>query len=257
MDAVADLDEWLGVIPKDIKYALNGYESSFSRGPMRGVNFGDVPRVERTPDKGYTARTVVPVLHRGRQVGDLVVAIFQPGDGTGGTETYSLDDLVIPPCYKFDNKSWRVIPKSKDGILLQAFFPLFTWNVAGENIHYWITCLEQLSFPKAGNPTRLGREFILGDRPNSFITKLGSVLESRRGIEVELTCGYRVSGERFGDPHSVFAPNQIFFGNRGPFVQCVGFLSVLSEDKFTEGGDGRKNPLFTSLYGVARIPRRG
>ena len=254
MAVVADLDERLGFAHKDITHALNGYVFLALKSSVEGIRFGEVPPVERTTDKGYTARTIVPVFHVERQVGDLVVAVFQPGDGTGSTENYSLDDFVIPEYLRFNDKQERVVPRSKEGILLEACLPLFSIDTGANKITYWATCLEQLSL--ANQPLRIAREFRLGNDREMFIRRLVSLTGSREGMEIQLTCGYLRNGERFGDPHVVFAPREGYFGNRGPIIQCAGFLSVLSEDRFTEGGDGRRNPLCALFDEIGKVPSR-
>ena len=117
MELYSDLLDTMTVF---IEHALRDYED------ITGLKFWDVPEMELTPDKPYSARTSVPVAIKSAMVGNLVTLAFAKGDGTGDAKTFKLDDLAIPEALMHQDKPERVLPRAKTGIISEFCFPLFS-----------------------------------------------------------------------------------------------------------------------------------
>ncbi len=84
-----DLD--LASLRKPLQGALIGYESL-----CRDLKFEEFPDLVLTMEKPNSARTVIPVSYADANTLDMYVIVFLPGDGTGDTNTYQLEQLRLP-----------------------------------------------------------------------------------------------------------------------------------------------------------------
>ncbi|MBI4174454.1 MAG: hypothetical protein HY517_02315 [Candidatus Aenigmarchaeota archaeon] len=201
-----DLD--LPAMRKPIREALRAYADMY-RGD---VKFGDFHDMQLTPEKPNSARTTVPVAYKGLPPLDMYAIAFLPGDGTGDTSTYKLDDVFIPTWLQYAEKPERVIPRSKKGIACEGFFPLFS-AAAGRN-YMFVNCMWELTIADSAGRNVVTHAWWLGSRPDRF-----KVLDPARP-EVYFTTGTGKNGERFGDPHAIH-----YNPNAEP-VQVVGFLAI-------------------------------
>ncbi len=210
----------------DISRALDSCET-YLHDKSRPVQFQQegIP-LKPTPERGYTARMDVPVFVAGKDAGILHVCVFRPGDGTGSDRApYRAENLIIPQSYQHEEKPWRVYPKKKDYIV-EACIPLLTINKKGVTYLHTIS-LEQLAVDHNNNRT-ITRDWYIGSPPDEYSSAI-----SRKGMFVEtepqiiLTCGYRRTGERFGDPHAIYAPRGGVYDN---VIQVAGFVAITDKN---------------------------
>mgnify|MGYP006221322631 CR=1 FL=1 len=194
--------------------SLRGYEQVIDS----EISFGEFSDFRVTPDKPNYARTVVPVRYRGSEVGEMYAITFLSGDGTGDENTYKIGDVIIPDEFRFKEKQERVIPRSKEGIALEAFFPLFSTNHRGHVIPF-AACLEELTL---NDHNEIECAWNLGSKQQRYLIQLDSDPESMPRIS--LTTGTRQYWERFGDPHAIYNPVKV------PHSQTVGFLGISDEN---------------------------
>lgn len=224
-------------------------------------------KLSLTPEKTTTARCVLPVTLGETKLGDVYIILFAPGDGTGKEGDYQLDhlsvksgtyctakevssdsEIQIPEGYQFEpsNKPGRVLPRNKleEGVLIEAFLPLFSVN--GEEKFPYAVSLEQITVDNINTPTGLVRGLEMGVSQKAFECATNPRLYDQPDWEpqIQLTCGYRRNGQRFGDPHATFY-NPALAKDRLNLMQVAGFLSVESAD----------NPLCKVLDRIATAPQ--
>lgn len=209
---------WTDIIDKHLKHSLRGYAHFFKKAGF-DVEFEGFPRIKESPEKGYSARTDVPLIHKGYR-SNLVVIAFRPGDGTGNGSSYSLNDLVVPDNYNLDCGVGRILPRKKGGVLIEAFLPLF--SVYNENVLRGVVSLEELTVVDEYGDLKLDKAWDLGCEQQRFRSHIS--LSYSGECCVYLTTGYRANGKRFGDPHSVF------YGIDHKALQVAGFIGVKDEN---------------------------
>lgn len=192
----------LPVFRQPLEEALRGYER------VHRITFGTFLDIEPTPDKPYTAKTVVPVLCAGVSVGEMTVVVFIGGDGTGNQTTYDLHDVIISPDLRHVEQQDRIIPRSKKGIVAEGYFPLFTQRSNDAALFPFAGSLEELTLDDSKQIVRAWT--------------LGRGLYTPKSPMAHFTLGTDAYGNRFGDPHAIY--NQ----HRGS-VQVAGFLPILDE----------------------------
>ncbi len=201
----------LKALRKPLEDALSAYEVEL------GMRFQDFQDFALTPEKPYSARTVIPVVHKKTKVGDLYALVFQPGDGTGDSKTHRLEDLTIPLEYQHPEKPERVIPRAKTGVICEGFLPLFSLTPQGYSAMF-AASLEELG---------------LINKTISPLWKLGLALpdysaalreETLAKPQIHFTVGTNL-GKRFGDPHSIYYPK-----NSEEALQVAGFLAISQLD---------------------------
>jgi hypothetical protein len=193
---------------RPLEDALSAYEN------ITGLKFSDFPDLIHTPEKPNSARTIIPVTYKSAKVGDLYTIVFVKGDGTGDSKTYKLNELVIPSEFQFTDKSDRIIPRSKTGVIREGFFPFFSITPKGNTVMY-AASLEELSLDgKTIAPIwRLG----LNDADYS------AALQNQEATtpQIYVTVGEAKDGKRIGDPHAIHYSRHI-----ADAIQVVGFLSI-------------------------------
>ncbi len=201
-----DID--LSTLRKPLEEALSVYEA------QTGMRFQDFPDLALTPDKPNSARTVIPVTYKTAKIGDFYAVVFVKGDGTGDSKTYKLDDLVIPPEFQHNEKSERVIPRAKTGVICEGFFPLFSIAPQGY-VAMFATSLDELGIiGKTITPLwKLGQNSL--DYSKALHDKVPT------NPQIYLTVGKSPKGERIGDPHSIYYAMAI-----EDALQIVGFLGI-------------------------------
>ncbi len=196
--------------------SLEGLLDVYYKFTERRIGFGDFRNFSFTPEKGYTARTIVPVAFDGERVGDLYVLLFKPGDGTGDESTYKLSDVdaraVTPQLDKRPGK--EVVPRKKH-CPTEIFFPF--GSAFEDQMHEGVVNLELLTLDRR---KFVKKEYDLGLNYKTFIELLRS--KQLIGPYVQFTTGYhQADNRRFGDPHSVYFPPLT-----AGVVQMVGFLEM-------------------------------
>lgn len=205
-------------------------------------------KLSLTPDKPYTARAVVDVImshnNTKKKIGDLYVLLFAPGDGTGNENYYKMDkgtfgqsarvvstnsSLDIPAEYRFSEKPERVLPRNKlaEGVLCEAFLPIC--SVEGRMLYPYTVSLEQITVDNITHPNVLVPGLKMGVSVERFRPNLCQALLPPPKPQIQLTCGYRRNGERFGDPHATFYNPKLAEGAPN-LMQVAGFLSVEDKD---------------------------
>src|SRR3989344_8481996 len=92
------------ILQKAIDETLKPYKRLLAPNGIRDIMFGQYEPPRLTYDKAYTARTDIPVCYRDKNIGNMAIIVFQPGDGTGDKSRYNLEELVIPKEYCFQEK---------------------------------------------------------------------------------------------------------------------------------------------------------
>lgn len=193
-----------------ICHALGEYQS-ISEGKVR-FDISAAAHLKWTPDKPYTARSASQVKHCEEVIGKLYVILFDAYDGTGDESSFELTNAMAGGSYPLMPK---VVPRKKDGIRSEAHLAIATL-IPNQAPTMFGNSLDLIGL-QDGHFTQLAQ---LGHDGG----KLWRTLEGRDtvGPSVTLTTGYSpYSGERFGDPHSVY--------NKQPFVQVAGFLAITDE----------------------------
>ncbi len=175
------------------------------------------------------------------QAQSVTVIAFKQKDGTGDTSQFALEDLTIPEYLRHTEKPWRILPRSKEGILVEVMLPLFTvfnGDILPHTIHLLQLEAKDGRLGKTGNHGRLLRDYL-----NALNRKQAS------NPSILLTTGYRRNGERFGDPHAIYCPDLSLYVNPDEeLIQVVAFLSVRAGDqnnqKMLEKIDTRAVPLY-------------
>lgn len=210
----------LDILSKFLSVSLAEFENFIGQEILFG-NKGSpfkklIKQLYRTPEKPNTARSEVPVFVDSKEAGLLYCILFCPGDGTGDSKTYTVNDVVIPECLRFDVKQERVIPRKKS-CSCEAFFPFF--SVYSGNIVPNVVSLEELSLAEDGRT--ITSTLHLGELSERCVDiAKDSVLRNQKRPFIEFTTGYRTDGTRFGDPHAIYHDRNF------PAMQVVGFLSV-------------------------------
>ncbi len=204
----------LEALSEELRAILPAYQG------LLGTNtvFGEVSSLAPAPGKSYRAKTIVPVINGGGAVRtEIVVLALAPGDATGNTSTYSLDQVSIPERLRFTERAERVLPRTKTGI--EGFIPFFT--VTEERVHPYLASLEVLTVDGAEHPMIVngGR---LGLPPANYeILRLaqrnGEPLQPR----LQLTTWPGEDGRQQGSPHASYH-HEAF----PAAIQVVGFLAV-------------------------------
>lgn len=200
-------------LQEPIRQALSAYEEE-SDGLEFDLETAGI--LTATPDKPNSARSRSAVHFKRKNIGDLYVIAFKPGDGTGDEKTHSLEGLITPAGLP---KEAKIVPRSKAGIAEEAHLALFRHRL--EDVH--------------ADPELFGGTFDLISLAGNLIYKAGElghpieVAESEMTPTTTYTVGTRAhntqidwAGERFGDPHAVYSPHE-------GLLQVAGFLAIYDE----------------------------
>lgn len=203
-------------------------------------------QLEQIAEKPYTARAILEVLKfsNAEKVGDLYILLFAPGDGTGKKGDYTLEQFTeMLSGYQFSTKPERVLPRNKlvEGVLCEAFLPIC--SVEGRMLYPYTVSLEQITVENIIHPTALVPGLKMGVSAERFRPNPRQALLPSPKIQIQLTCGYRRNGQRFGDPHAIFYNPKLAEGHPNR-MQVAGFLSVEDKD----------NPLCKVLDEVGIFP---
>ncbi len=215
------LDNYLRIADLVLPEALNRYQKIFNR----SLAFLESSKLTHTPEKAYSAKAHVQVIPIKGSSKTMNLIAFSSGDGTGDNSLYSAQNLIVPPEYQFDEKPERVFPRSKEGIIMEAFFPLF--SISDDNVYDNATCLEELTTIETEDKFKLRSLGWLGQFPKLY----RAILAGQASInpQIGLTKGYRRNGERFGDPHSIhYSKSEC---NQSA-LQIVGFLGLTKDDTY-------------------------
>ena len=177
-------------------------------------------KLELTPDKPNTARSVVPVYHENEEMGTLYTIAFAPQDATGDDKTFKAEDLRS----RFPNDP-KYFPRSKAAVHAEVHLAIASQTMESQE--------DPVMF--AGHLRLLG---LIGDNYLDEIGYVGqeshsftSTMRNRhpRNPRVTLTTGQRgeisisdKAGERFGDPHALLNPKE-------GVVQVAGFIAISPE----------------------------
>ncbi len=202
-----DLD--LRGLTRQLGLALEGYRWLFDN----EFHVQDFPDLALTPEKPNSARTVVPIKYGfDLRPLDMYAIVFLPGDGTGDSKTYKAGELKLPSRLKYEEKPERVLPRSKNGVICEGFFPFFSVGSDGR-AKMFDAYMEELIVTDATSPSTVVHGWGLG--------RGGPIPgESKNAPRVYFTTG-EINGKRFGDPHAVHYPKEYSNG-----IQVAGFLAV-------------------------------
>jgi len=192
----------------NLEVALGEYAQKFD------LTFKDFPNFKRTENKPTYARTIVPV----ESVGDMYVIIFRPYDGTGDAKSFP--GTGIPSRLYQNVFPARVIPRSKEGVLAEGYFPFFN-QAKDEYVGLFAGHLDELTLEDGEIVPR----WQLGQNKSEFLKAINT-----GSMSLLPRIQYTVN-ESFGDPHAIY--------NSTDVVQVAGFLSIKEESllKITEKWD--------------------
>lgn len=173
-----------------------------------------------TPEKPNSARTTVPVTYNNIYVGEMYAIAFKPQDGTGDNKTYPMGTLKIPGHLVYNEHPEKILPRKKEGIFCEGFFPFFTL-LSENSYHKFAASLELLTVDNITAPSTIVKAGDLGLKPTEYYKIVG---RSAVSPEIQYTCGYR-DNQRFGDPHAVH------YGIDTSYIQVVGFLAIKDAQK--------------------------
>ena len=175
------------------------------------------------PEKGYTAKMVVNLPSKSGSSSKLNVVLFAPGDGTGDggrslwvsgdddSEPIKLDYLEFKGIQDGD----QMVPRMKRGVIAEALLPVGTfYNGCFYNgrVDLFASTLDPERNVVFG--ARLGEPFDPEELSDGF---------KPCPFDAYLTVGYDRGGERFGDPHAIFASEEL--GKHG-IIQVAAFLTA-------------------------------
>jgi hypothetical protein len=170
------------------------------------ILFNKMPDLEFKPEKPYTARTEIPLTFQEKSIGNVVVVLFRPGDGTGS---------VTPE---------GITPRDKSGTLVEAYMPLGSLDLHAQRFIHGANCLELLTTKEIDGKPSLAEGAHLGYNPLIY-RQCMTVWTGGGSTGVELTTGFTRSGTRFGDPHAIlYKPVQ----GLPETIQVVGFVAATS-----------------------------
>lgn len=173
------------------------------------------PRLELTPDKPNSARSATVVKHLGETAGTLYVIVFAHEDGTGDESAYKLTDSMSDGSYPREPK---VVPRSKAAFHNEGHLTIASHFPHEPNLDpvMFAGHLDLIGFKEA----RFAQLAHLGQGLYDFTEATNR--ERPAKPTVTFTTGYsEATGERFGDPHSVF--------NYQQHIQVCGFIAVTNE----------------------------
>ena len=180
--------------------------------------FQDFPDFNFTPNKANTARTVIPVTYAGAKAGEMYVIVFLQKDGTGDDKTFKLDEIKIPPELRNGSKPERVVPRAKNGVIAEIFFPLFSLN----RNNYVVPFAAHLDELTLNDEKTIIKALTLGQNRSTYLQAINSGLELIP--KIKLTTGNDKKGKRFGDPHAIYYSAEVYDA-----VQVAGFLTIREE----------------------------
>jgi hypothetical protein len=190
---------------------LNGYGREY------GLGLGDF-ELKSQSQRTYCARGCSLATLDGTPVGNMYILVFRPGEGTGDENTYKKGSLRLNLLRELNDPidEVAVLPRSKEGVLVEGCFPLLSIDSEGGVFEYAV-CLHELTV--GGTPESVVPLGTIGMHPNEYVCMYGSSL--MRGPQAFFTVQTHSNGDRFGDPHS------IFYGvPAGYTTQIVGFLAI-------------------------------
>ncbi len=160
-----------------------------------------------TPDKWYTARADMSVNIDGEDA-NMVALAFSPGDGTGDDKTFSEGSLFMPQRIMFAHKPWRVYPRKKE-VTVEGMIPLFTVLPQHSTYMKFNSTLLELGLKEDGHT------IIATNKMRKPIWRWET-----DGPALLLTVGSNRAGERFWDPHAIYAPQT------GHLIQVAAFIAT-------------------------------
>jgi hypothetical protein len=174
-------------LEEPIGQALRTYEEVSDNGLM--FDSDKASKLELTPDKPNSARSVTDVTFMTEKIGSLYVIAFKPGDGTGDESAHKLASLRVDRPYP---RSTLIVPRSKAGVHSEVNLTIVRHSI--EDVH--------------AEPEKFAGTFDLLGLDIERVTKigeLGHLATEKYPIPVAtLTVGYGEDGKRFGDPHAVY-----------------------------------------------------
>ena len=184
-----------------------------------------------TPEKPNSARTIVPVTYNNTNIGDMCVIAFRHGDGTGDSKTYTVDSLTIPEYLICSEHQEKILPRKKEGVFCEGFFPLFTLLSENE-YHKFAVSLELLTIDDTlALRTKCDslRKIVIARYLGLEIREFYKTLRERSEVfpEIQYTCGYK-NNKRFGDPHAIHNGGSEYVDG---YIQVAGFLAVKDAQK--------------------------
>lgn len=207
------------------------------------INFSNTHKMKKAKNKGYTARGETTLKfsydNKERKIANATLVLFGPGDGTGDEEHgYTSEDFrtcIIPEIMhedSTDNLPSKYVPRKKK-CESEIMIPVVSirYNHIRQNfvslreIGVKSTCNDKSSSRKL-SLTEIGTlgvdKFIYGRMNDEF--KNGCI--HKEPIDIFATTGYKLNGDRFGDPHVIVHPEHY-----GDSMQIVAFMPIEKENK--------------------------
>jgi len=207
-----------------VKMALNKYEEITNR----LLGFDGLSFFEQYDNKGYFAKAITDVDFYDSNIGKMHIVAFKPEDGTGDESTFRVTDILTPERLDYNENPFKIIPRSKYGVLYELFFPLLCLDQYGED--RFAVCLEELTVID-NKIVSLGN---IGISQSEFRQAINS------GLEIMPHIGMTTASVRpyeFGDPHAIHYDPRVLNVDK-EYVQIAGFLSFtepyMNLDKFVE-----------------------
>jgi hypothetical protein len=137
----------------------------------------------------------------------MTLVLFAPGDGTGGGETsVERSKVIIPPELKSIDD--RILPRKKD-CALEVMFPIHSFKQ-----------------PSMGAGSFSLKEYGLLGQHVQYIGEHTTLdMNAHSPVLCTITTGYLHSGERIGDPHSIYY-DPTSKNAKQDILQVAGFLSI-------------------------------
>ena len=225
-------------VSSHVPKALDRFEKKLSD----RLTFSLPPPLTLTPDKGYSAKSDAKVLLDGIVESTMTIVAFLPQDGTGNEDDYKLSDsrIELPERVRQLLNPGKLVPRKKNDLVLEAFFPLFLYT--DRLAFYHSVSLEEFTLIEGKDGrSKLEKLWTLGISARDISSKFPALKDEDPLIQ--FTVGrYLEANERFGDPHSIFFGLSTKYTASTP-IQVAGFVPVRD----------RSSPLATFLISEAQL----
>lgn len=206
-----------------IEQALYRY-SEITDGSVLFEYLEQAVKLELTPNKPNTARSIVHVYHEYQKIGSLCIIAFAPHDATGDDKTFKAGDFAT----NIFPDDPRYFPRSKKAAHAEVHMTIASKNVDSQKDPVMFSGhLSMLGIVEQGSRRRLIELGYVGQESHSFASTMGN--RHKVDPRVTLTTGYwgelehpNNPGERFGDPHALLNQNE-------GIVQVAGFIAISPE----------------------------
>jgi len=223
---VLNLDSSLDLANRALPGALERYRAFLGEDIVLIDYFPLTP----IPGKGYSARTAATLANPtvdANSIYNMNIVAFAPGDGTG-MGNYRFGSFIFHSSFPLFGERERLsafTPRKKEGILMEAAFPLF--SICNGQVYANAVYLYQVGLLRDGRTLDV-QSTLGGTSSQTFNFALNG--EARLEPSIQLTTGYK-KGSKFGDPHAIYYPSKDT-NIRNDAFQVVGFLPFESSSSY-------------------------